>query len=98
MGVGAYSQEMSACYLWEASWLVEAEQSDLVLDEWRCAHSPITDTLLVIEEEATVCASLLIVRTPGDTSRLPWTSCTSVPVIVLHSVLLQEISACYSTP
>lgn len=64
VGVGAYSQEMSVCYLWEASWLVEAEQSDLVLDEWRCAHSPITDTLLVIEEEATVCASLLIVRNP----------------------------------
>lgn len=64
VGVGAHSQEMSACYLWEASWLVEAEQSDLVLDEWRCAHSPVADALLLNEEQAAVRASLLIVPTP----------------------------------
>lgn len=93
VGVGAYSQEMSVCYLWEASWLVEVEQSDLVLDEWRCAHSPITDTLLVIEEVATICASLR--ANPGDTSRLSRTSCTTNAG---DSVLLREISACYLTP
>lgn len=60
VGDGAYSKEMSVCYLLEASWLVEAEHWDLVLGEWRYAHSPVADTRLVNKERELFpsCASL----------------------------------------